>query len=94
MPSAVVALAPNSGAARCEMVRVNACVHVTQPLLFAPVLHDVHVVRDREHDDQRHEHAGEDVVAEAHQRVEPERPEHADGHREDSDRASFARSGT
>ena len=51
---------------------------VAVPPLLVLVLHDVHVVGDREDDDERHDHAGEHVVGEAEQRVEPERPEHAD----------------
>ena len=43
---------------------------VAAPALLVPVLHDVHVVCNRQHDDERHEHAREHVVAEAHQRVQ------------------------
>ncbi len=50
--------------------------------LLVPVLHDVHVVGDGEHDDERDEHAGENVVAEPHQRVQAERPQQADEDRE------------
>ena len=62
--------------------RLERLLYVAVPPLLVPVLHDVHVVGDRQHDDERHEHAREDVVAEAHQRVEAERPEQADEHGE------------
>ena len=77
MPSAVVALAPSSGASRCATV-FERLLPVGVPPLLVPVLHDVHVVGNREDDDERHDHAGEDVVGEAEQRIEAERPEHAD----------------
>ena len=62
--------------------RLERVLDVAVPPLLVPVLHDVHVVGDGEHDDERDEHAGEDVVAEPHQRVEAERPEQADEDRE------------
>ena len=72
---------------RLERVRVVAAA----PLLV-PVLHDVHVVGNREHDDEREEHAGEHVVAVAHQRVEPERPENAGADRDHGDERLAPRS--
>ena len=63
--------------------RLERCLRRLVAALLVPVLHDVHVVGDREHDDQRDEHAGEHVVAVAEQRVEPERPQHADADRDD-----------
>ena len=44
------------------------------------VLDDVHVVGDGQHHDQRQQHAAQHVEGEAHERVEPQRPEHADEH--------------
>ena len=79
IPSAVVPLAPSSGANRCVIDDLNACSLLPgRAQLVIEVLDDVHVVGDGEHDDQRRQHAGEDVELEAHGRVEAERPEHAD----------------
>ena len=62
--------------------RLERLLDVPVPPLLVPVLHDVHVVGNRQHDDERHEHAREDVEAETHQRVEAKRPEQADEHGE------------
>ena len=48
------------------------------PPLLVPVLHDVHIVGNGQHDDERHEHAREHVVAVPHERVQAERPEERD----------------
>ena len=77
---------------RRRQVRDGRLERASRPLvppLLVPVLHDVHVVGDGEHDDERHEHAGEHVVAEAHQRVQAERPQHADADRDDASAAVF-----
>ena len=50
------------------------------------VLDDVHVVGDGQHHDQRDEHAAQHVEAEPHERVEPDRPQHADQHRPERQR--------
>ena len=97
MPSAVVALAPKQRRREVRdrgLERVLDVVHVADPALLVPVLHDVHVVGNRQHDDERHEHAREHVVAETHQRVQPERPEEADEDREHGEQASSATTGT
>jgi len=49
------------GATRCDTVALKDSPPTLPPRL-AIVLHDVHVVRDREHDDERDDHAAEDVV--------------------------------
>ena len=74
--------------------RLERVLDVAVPPLLVPVLHDVHVVGDRQHDDERHEHAGEDVVAEPHQRIQPERPQHADRGPRTSPASSSATIGT
>ena len=53
------------------------------PQLVREMLHDVHIVRHRQHQDQRGQHARQHVVLEAHQRVEAHRPDRADQDRED-----------
>ena len=59
MPSAVVPLAPSSGANRCVIDDLNACSLLPGlAQLVVEVLHDVHVVGDRQDDDQRRQHAG------------------------------------
>ena len=80
MPSAVVPLAPSSGAARCVTVRLERLLGRPVPPRLAIVLNDVHVVGDRQHDHERHDHAAQDVVVEPEQVVEAERPDDADEH--------------
>ncbi len=60
--------------------RLERLFYTPVPPLLVPVLHDVHVVGNRQHDDERHEHARQDVEAETHQRVEAKSPEQADEH--------------
>ena len=79
------------GRARAEQGRGKVRDGVLERMLriqvtafLVPVLHDVDVVRDGEHDDERDDHAGQHVVGEAEQRVQPQRPEHA--HRDRDER--------
>ena len=83
-PSAVVPLAPSSGTNRCWTLDLNACSLLAgRAQLVVEVLHDVHVVGDRQDDDERRQHAGEHVVGEPHQHEEAHRPDDADEHGDD-----------
>ena len=66
---------------RCSDARLErVLLAARRAQLVVEVLHDVHVVGDRQDHHQRRQHAGEHVVAEPHQHEQAHRPDDADEH--------------